>query len=213
MQRTLNVVIQMTHILQNQSLKSMIKAAKDKLRKTINTQLATQDHNEINKASATICKRITDTLSPPENIAIFSAHGPEIDLSSLHQLCPDSKLLYPLCQSPGVISYHHVASPSELAIGKYGILEPDPAKHPEVTIPDIDMFFCPGLAFGKDGSRLGHGGGYYDRALAKRSTSREVLICAVALDQQVFDTLPCEDHDIKMHQIITEKQSYHCHTC
>lgn len=191
----------------------MIKKAKAELRKKLRAQLSKQEKRSLQEASSIICNRIISTVSLPENIAIFSAHGSEIHLSALHQLAPDKKFLYPLCHPQGVISYHHVTSTDELVPGKHGILEPDPKIHTEVLHANIHVFFCPGLAFGKDGSRLGHGGGYYDRALAEKSTNHHVLVCAIALDEQVFDSVPSESHDIKMDQIITENGSYHCQTC
>lgn len=81
-----------------------------------------------------------------------------------------------------------------------GILEPRPKLHPEIETSQIDVFLCPGLAFGHDGSRLGHGGGYYDRTLENFSGK----ICGIALNAQILETVPHTDHDVIMQHIITE---------
>jgi len=54
----------------------------------------------------------------------------------------------------------------------------------------------PALAVGKDGSRLGRGGGYYDRALSAltRYPTGPIRI-AIVYEDEVFDTLPRESHD------------------
>lgn len=191
---------------------------KTQFRKKRRSQLSKVSKAEIQKASLQICDSIvnhnllTSRLTNLQYIATFAAHGAEINLSSLHAIIPEKKLLYPLCHPQGKLSYHHVTSYQELHPGKYGILEPDPRLHTEINISDIELFLCPGLAFGKDGTRLGHGGGYYDRALVQKSAIHIPLICAVALDQQVFDTLPTEDHDIRMDMIVTESGIRHSQT-
>ena len=77
----------------------------------------------------------------------------------------------------------------ELTPGMLGILEPDPAKHAEVAISDIDIFLCPGLAFGRDCTRLGHGGGFYDRTLAPLQRSKtDTQVLGVAHNCQLATT-------------------------
>jgi len=74
---------------------------------------------------------------------------------------------------------------------------------------DVDAFILPGLAFDRQGGRLGYGAGYYDRILAK--ASRTALKIAVCYDWQMLDTpLPQEPHDIPMDWIITEKRALRC---
>lgn len=152
--------------------------------------------------SEVVCTHIISKLRPASTTTIFSAHGPEIDLSSLHTLCPNTRILYPLCHPGGVLTFHSVDNPEELTPGTLGIYEPDPQRHPEVAIPEIDLFLCPGLAFGRDGSRLGHGGGFYDRALAKKSSAAEAW--GVGMDLQVLDSVVCDEYDQALHGVITE---------
>ena len=103
-------------------------------------------------------------------IAIFSALPGEPQLAAFHEYRPGRELLYPLVQSGSSMTFHRVDSPSDLVAGRFGVREPDPVVHPHVPIDEIDVFLCPGLGFGLDGTRLGRGGGYYDRALAAAKT-------------------------------------------
>lgn len=136
-------------------------------------------------------------------VAIYAAHGAEVDLSALHALRPTAELLYPLCHPGQRLSFHRVQDPDELSPGRMGIREPDPRRHPEIELERIDLFICPGVAFGRDLTRLGQGGGFYDRALARKSSASHCL--GVAFHCQIMDSVPHHPHDIKMQQVITEQ--------
>ena len=161
--------------------------------------------SEIASASEEICRRLArevGLLSGVRTVAIYSAHGPEISLASLHALLPEKKILYPLCHpSEKKLTFHHVKKPAELAPGMLDILEPLAGQHTEVPLADVDLIVCPGLAFGSDGTRLGYGGGYYDRVLENYSG----VIWGVALHGQIIVRLPREAHDIAVHRVMTER--------
>ncbi len=64
----------------------------------------------------------------------------------------------------------------------------------------IDLIIVPGVAFDKQGNRLGRGKGYYDRFLPK-TNSIKIGIC---FDFQLFDNIPCSSSDIKMDYVVSE---------
>lgn len=64
------------------------------------------------------------------------------------------------------------------------------------------LIFLPCLALGRDGSRLGSGGGWYDRALAHGR--RDALKVALARADEVFDTVPSLPHDVAVDGYVTE---------
>lgn len=179
--------------------------AKTLIRKEMRARLQKISDEALATASEKICSHIAnhhDFLTRTETISVFSALESEIDLSSLHQLLPNKKLVYPLCHKGGRLSFHFVTDPSELTPGMLGILEPKPDRHKEIPIPNINLFLCPGLAFAHDGKRLGHGGGFYDRALHKKSAT--ALTCGIAMHQQILPVVPHDHHDILMNLIATE---------
>ncbi|KAI8816617.1 uncharacterized protein EV422DRAFT_571587 [Fimicolochytrium jonesii] len=95
---------------------------------------------------------------------------------------------------------------------KWGIAEPplEEARENALEKDGLDLIIVPGLAFDREGWRLGHGKGYYDRyfakvaewsALAGRPIPKTV---ALALAEQIVDTpLPREDFDQKPEVVIT----------
>jgi 5-formyltetrahydrofolate cyclo-ligase len=64
---------------------------------------------------------------------------------------------------------------------------------------NLDLIICPGLAFSKDGARLGYGGGYYDRFLIQHPKAWKA---ALALPFQVFPEVPSNKHDYKMNEVL-----------
>ncbi len=101
------------------------------------------------------------------------------------------------------MTFHSVYTLSELKLSKYGILEPDPKLHPEVNLSLIDFVLTPGVAFDKNGFRLGYGGGFYDRFFEKLNP--EVPKFGIAFSIQQLDSIPVEAHDLPLTALITEK--------
>lgn len=90
---------------------------------------------------------------------------------------------------------------SSMQVGSYGILEPQSGEPCDVS--EIDVMIVPGVAFGRDGSRLGRGKGFYDRYLSREGFRAECI--GVCLDFQLFDTLPVEPHDRGMDCVISNE--------
>ena len=68
------------------------------------------------------------------------------------------------------------------------------------AVPDIVIM--PLLGFDRFGTRLGYGGGYYDRTLA--AMKKQPTLVGLAFAIQEFDHIPREDHDVPLHAIVTE---------
>lgn len=93
---------------------------------------------------------------------------------------------------------------TDLIPGTYEVMEPAPRIPASKELELIDVCVVPGVAFDRQGNRMGRGAGYYDRFLA-RLQSRTVKI-AVAFSQQLIESVPHTDHDVKMDMIITEDE-------
>ncbi|GAF65910.1 5-formyltetrahydrofolate cyclo-ligase [Bacillus sp. TS-2] len=105
------------------------------------------------------------------------------------------------------MSFHVITSIKELEYTKFGLLEPRSEEY-RVIPSEIDLMIVPGLAFSKEnGTRLGYGGGFYDRYLNDYTGPK----ISLAFPFQVIPTVPSEKHDVKVdkiicpHQVITYK--------
>lgn len=86
--------------------------------------------------------------------------------------------------------------------GAFGIDEPVPSKSEKIDIHTLSGFLIPGLAFDRQGTRLGRGWGYFDRALENFKGMR----VGVTFEALVFqEPLPREEFDIPMDVLITER--------
>jgi 5-formyltetrahydrofolate cyclo-ligase len=99
---------------------------------------------------------------------------------------------------------------NQLAVGMYKILEPRPELRavPEfkVSVEELELIIVPGVAFDREGGRLGHGKGYYDKLL--EHAAPETPLVALAFECQLFPQIPMQGHDIYMDKVVTETASY-----
>ena len=105
---------------------------------------------------------------------------------------------FPRVAAPGRMTWH-LADEADLVEGPWGLRQPD-ASAPRVEPAEIGLFVVPGVAFGRDGTRLGWGGGFYDRALAQT----DALAVGVTFSAALADTLPSAPHDRRMDLVVTE---------
>lgn len=108
----------------------------------------------------------------------------------------------PLITGPRKMEAAAFSDMADLVPEKYGILTVKPEKRRILDPSELDFVLVPGVAFSKDGIRLGMGGGYYDDFLKRASSAFRL---AVVYGCQVFDTVPQEPWDEQVDAILTEK--------
>ncbi len=89
---------------------------------------------------------------------------------------------------------------TELAPGAFGVWEPLPALRRPVAAGRIDLALIPGLAFDREGYRLGHGLGFFDRWLERLPRTTPTVGLSYAC--QLFDCLPMAAHDRAVTQVL-----------
>ncbi len=112
-----------------------------------------------------------------------------------------------LAQFPGRRVCVYRAFPDEIDLTEFAAGREEavyPEKHGReyrVEHPErVDLWICPGLAFTRDGKRIGFGGGWYDRFLAQARP--DALKLGVAYPWQVVADLPEEPTDIRLDGVV-----------
>lgn len=114
-------------------------------------------------------------------------------------LVSGKKAALPVCGEKGSMRFYLLHSTEELQPGAYGI--PVPSGREEPVLTERSLCIVPGVAFAKNGERLGQGGGYYDRFLQLHPALRTMGLTYECLLQ---DTLPCEAHDCRVDVVMTD---------
>lgn len=113
------------------------------------------------------------------------------------------KVYVPRCLGGGIMEAIRLTSMDDLVPGYYDILEPKAEIGP-TAVSEFDsesaVAFVPCVAAARDGQRLGHGAGYYDRFLEGRKMKKLMLVYG----RQLLDDVPCDEHDIVMDEVVFE---------
>ena len=142
-------------------------------------------------AAAELVRGLVEALAPPA-LASYQAIRGELALDPLHAWWwrLGHALLLPRVRAPGDLAWHAVRGDGELVLGAFGLREPRPDAA-EAPLPAGAVVVVPGVGFGVDGRRLGQGGGFYDRVLARPG----LRTIGVGYACQRCDDLPVEAHD------------------
>lgn len=148
-----------------------------------------------------------------QRIGGYLANDGEIDpLEYLHRQLKLGKQVYMPVVPEGLqpltghlLFQRYMGTKGKLAINRFGILEP--AYSPKHLIHPmwLDMVLVPLVGYDRAGHRLGMGGGYYDKTLA-RLTWRKPLLVGLAHTCQETELIP-EAWDIPMDVIVTERET------
>lgn len=84
-----------------------------------------------------------------------------------------------------------------------GVLEPSPNSRSTIAANNLDVIIVPGLGFTTCGSRLGRGGGIYDRFLSKLDKQRSTSI-GICYKNQIVDSIPIEKHDYPVDLVVSQ---------
>ncbi len=140
------------------------------------------------------------------SLAVYVSFGNEIETHALIRrlLAADRHICIPAFREGAYRVAEIQDFDQDLVAGKLAILEPKLLRPVPVTRPDV--WLIPGLAFDRNGNRLGRGKGYFDALLQ----SAPGVKIALTYDFQLMDKVPTESHDIRMDFIVTETQIVQC---
>ncbi len=125
-------------------------------------------------------------------IALYSALPDELETALIVEKWSKSKNVVLPVVLDSEMDFYEYESGGAMSRGAFGILEPKYTK--KVDPKSIDLVIVPGVVFDREGNRLGRGKGYYDKYLKKTNAYK----IGVALNCQIIESIPHEEHDVKM---------------
>jgi 5-formyltetrahydrofolate cyclo-ligase len=187
-----------------------ILANKKKLREELTRVRESLTTKRCQDNSLHICDQILKSsfIEDGENFILYYPFQNEVDLLPCAEglLQHGKKIYFPRFNSTSkTYDLARIRSlEKDFVKGKFGIMEPSATADRLASCLQQTVWFVPGVAFDKNGNRLGRGGGYYDRFLS----SHQGTFVAVAHQIQVIKQVPSETHDVKMDWLVTEKNIY-----
>ncbi len=128
--------------------------------------------------------------------------GPGL-VDALGTVLPSGALLLPVLLAD--LDLDWAAHTGDLAPGRFGLREPTGPRLGPEALAGVDLIVVPAVAVDRHGTRLGRGGGSYDRALARAPHVRAV---ALLYDGEFVTELPSGTHDRPVTGIITPSSGY-----
>ena len=145
-------------------------------------------------------------FSLAQSVGLYRATAEELDPMGLmdSENAAQKTWSFPRVEAKGVMSFRsinlsHTYPEQQWSEGQWGITEPGAAQ-PLVKPGDIELLVIPLLGCDDNGTRLGYGGGFYDRFLAQT----DALRIGVGFSVQRVSHLPREDHDIVLDGFVSE---------
>lgn len=134
-------------------------------------------------------------------ICLYMSTADEVDTKLLlaAALNGGKTVVYPRVERDDLV-LHQIRSIKDFTCGAYQILEPKKST-PIIEARSVDLFIVPVIVFDRDGYRLGHGKGYYDRLLTGISAPKIGLAYTIQMVAQVAHT----SYDVPMTAVVTEK--------
>ena len=111
------------------------------------------------------------------------------------------RVLLPVVVGAAPLDWAEYAGPESLDRARYGLLEPNGPRLGAAELGAADAVLVPALAVDERGVRLGRGAGHYDRSLPLADPAAQLI--GVVRDAEFVAELPGEEHDIRMHAVIT----------
>lgn len=186
----------------------IITSTKIKLRALVKDELSKLDTDSRKAEEEAVYKKLNN-ISFSKNVLVFMPMKDEIDIIPfiLKLLKNNHKVFIPMTFGECNMDFYEIREEDfhnehGFKLGQYKILE---SRHNNKYIyTKGDCMIVPGVAFDKNGNRMGRGKGYYDRFLGEY----QLNTIAVAYNCQLFDNIPTDKYDISMNYIITEAFVY-----
>lgn len=180
----------------------MNQLTKNELRKKMNKEREALSKSEVMEKSNEICKNLLkiEDFTGAECVLCYISIKNEVVTTPVINFCLEQGIRIAAPRVNGnEMDFYYISSCDELAPGAFGI--PEPVGNDRCIPTEKDIIIMPGLAFDKNGNRIGYGGGYYDKYLSIHHNVKKI---AVAYDFQVVEEVESEITDILPDYIVTD---------
>lgn len=176
---------------------------KRKIRKDLLKKREALDENTVHCFSSLIMDQLKNTefFQLANTIGIYLSYHNEVETWSLiKEVIHEKKICVPVVNQDRTMQFVLLDSFENLEKNKYGIDEPK--KHHLIDKEQIELMIIPVVGYNDQGSRVGYGGGYYDKYL-KHFHGKKI---GIAYSFQHTNDFAVQEHDIALDMIITEKK-------
>ena len=195
---------------------------KAKLRRAVIARRDAMDLDVRAAKSAVICARLAELLgrldaAAPHTVAVYAAMGSEVDsaafaaaaakrgwrmaypcmLSAIDAAACGQRMCMRAVAADDTSAAPFIAHPARA----FAATDIDSDRFPIVPAEALDMIVVPLVAFDRTGTRLGYGGGCYDRYLPMLSPVCQIV--GIAFDEQRINHVPTDAHDLPLPNIIS----------
>lgn len=183
------------------------KNAKQELRKNILAVRRGMSPEEVAAGSVRLAGHLCSwpIYQAAKNIMLYLAmpDEPHLDKVISHALAAGKTLCVPhMRETRGLMDAAIITNLDDLVVGQFNLLTPNPATLKLLDPSELDLIIVPGVAFDKDGRRLGMGAGYYDRFLLKANKAE---LIGAAWAAQILEKVPTDNHDRPVNYLLTEE--------
>ncbi len=172
------------------------------LRRQIRARKRAMTQAQIEESSGKLCEKFlaTPQYRQAKTIYGYLPYNQEVrTVPILQQALADGKRVAVPKVFEDEMRFLYIEDLSQVETGYAGI--PEPIGDGPAAQDLKALVLMPGLAFDRQGRRIGYGGGFYDRFLAREPDHPTVALC---YGFQLVDTLPTEEFDIPVDLVIWE---------
>lgn len=197
---------------------------KTELRKAVRQLKKQHTQEELKALSTVITGKLLELpcIKEATTVMLYCSLPDEVyTMDMIHRLHGEGKkIVLPKVISDCEMELREYDGDADLEVGSFGIMEPCGKLFTDYE--DIDVAVIPGMAFDKDGNRLGRGKGYYDRflnATGKRGVNEKcesgkgvnekrenrkgnTYKIGICFPFQFVDAVPADEHDNRMDMVV-----------
>ena len=153
------------------------------------------------KESATLAEKLflLPEWKKAQTILLYAPLIDEPDLLKILEEKKSRRFLFPCIQNEQLL-LHEWKPHFRWIPNCYGIQEPDPKTWPLVPVEEVDLMLVPGMAFDRNGGRLGRGRGFFDRLLSQPECRARKI--GIAWSWQLVEQVPREHFDVPMDAVL-----------